>query len=98
VTTDETIRSAIRERRLLQFGYKDATRIVEPHDYGRLGGRLRLFVYQVGGRSRSPLPGLRMIDVEGIRNVVRLDGSFPGSRARPDQAHKHWDEIFARVE
>jgi hypothetical protein len=97
INQDEVIRAAILGRRLVQFDYKGVTKVAEPHDYGVLGGRVRLLVYQTRGQSHSAVPGWRMIDVDAIRNLVMLDETFAGSRARPGEAHKHWDALFLRV-
>ncbi len=56
--------TAIEEKRLLQFRYKNRERIVEPHDYGIHKGLIMLFGYRWaapvakscptgGGRSRT---------------------------------------------
>src|SRR5579884_285452 len=65
---DTLIRKAIRNRRLIQFQYKNHERIAEPHDYGVQNGIVRLFCYQVGGRSTGRLPGWRMINVSKMQN------------------------------
>ncbi|MCU1259218.1 MAG: hypothetical protein JWO80_2103 [Bryobacterales bacterium] len=45
------------DRRLLRFRYLNRDRIVEPHDYGIIGGSIDLFTFQVGGSSSRTLPG-----------------------------------------
>jgi hypothetical protein len=39
--------TAIEQKRLLRFRYKNRERIVEPHDYGIHKGLIKLFGYQV---------------------------------------------------
>jgi hypothetical protein len=43
--------TAIEQKRLLRFRYKNRERIVEPHDYGIHEGLIKLFGYQVAGSS-----------------------------------------------
>jgi len=62
--TDRLIRTAIAELRLIRFQLAGLLRIAEPHDYGIMNGTLRLFVFQVGGKSRSGrLPDWRLVTV-----------------------------------
>jgi hypothetical protein len=60
---DQLLREAIGYKRLLRFGYKGNERMVEPHDYGIQNGIVRLLCWQMGGKSRSRVPGWRLIDV-----------------------------------
>src|SRR5258707_5622762 len=92
------ILTAIHEKRLLSFSYHDQPRIVEPHDYGIQKGVVRLFTYQIAGKSSSPLPNWRLFDVPGISAPELLDQTFAGSRAAPLQKHQKWDVLFARVD
>ncbi|MGA2389976.1 MAG: hypothetical protein ABSF97_13495 [Candidatus Sulfotelmatobacter sp.] len=55
-------------------------RIVEPHDYGVQNGIVRLFCWQVGGRSGGRVPGWRMIDVAGMQNCELLEAFCRKSR------------------
>ncbi len=95
---DSVLRSAIANKQLLRFRYKGNERIVEPHDYGIQNGLIRLLCLQVGGRSSSPIPGWRLVDVDGIEDFEILDRHFRGSREVPSGKHHRWDEIFVRVE
>jgi hypothetical protein len=97
-TPDDRLRFAIQHRRLIQFIYHRAQRIAEPHDYGVSGDRIRLLAFQVRGRSRGPLPGWRMFDVDRMEELVVLDETFRGSRGGRGQSHKQWDVLFCRVE
>jgi hypothetical protein len=93
---DQMLRSAIENKRLIRFRYKGSERIVEPHDYGVQNGIVRLFCWQVGGRSNNRIPGWRMIDVEGMQDCEVLDKRFAGNREVQGKHHR-WDEIFIRV-
>src|SRR5437773_10281378 len=98
VDLDRLLRDAIRTKHLLRFRYKNQERIVEPHDYGTQNGTARLFCHQVGGRSSSSLPGLRLVDVHKIQECEMLERRFAGNRETPSGKHHNWDEIFIRVE
>src|SRR5579872_3623092 len=67
--TDELLRSAIRQKRLIQRIYKEKRRIVEPHDYGIHRGVVKLLGFQVGGASSNPLPNWRWMEVNFISGV-----------------------------
>ncbi len=93
---DQMLRSAIKSKNLIQFVYKNNKRIVEPHDYGVQNGIVRLFCWQVGGKSSSHIPGWRMIDVEGMQDCEVFDKHFAGNREVQGKHHR-WDEVFIRV-
>ena len=94
----EVILKAINGIRLLRFVFGGKERIVEPHDYGIHKGLIRLFSYQVGGKSTTgPLPAWRLMEVAKMSEVEMLDETFPGSRGDSSQQHRQWDFIFARV-
>ena len=94
----EVILKAINEIRLLRFVFGGKERIVEPHDYGIHKGLIRLFSYQVGGKSTTgPLPAWRLMEVAKMSEVEMLDQTFPGSRGESSQQHRQWDQLFARV-
>ena len=93
------ILSAIHERRLLRFLYKDKLRVAEPHDYGIQKEVVNLFTYQIAGESSSSrLPDWRKFAVLSMSSVELLDETFPGSRSVPSQKHQEWDVLFARVD
>jgi hypothetical protein len=94
---DRTVREAIQKRRLIRFHYKGQERIAEPHDYGVQKGTVRLFCYQVAGRSSGKLPGWRMVNVSEMRDCKMLDKTFAGNREAPTGVHHYWNEVFARV-
>ncbi len=97
-TADARLRFAIHHRRLIRFTYQGAQRIAEPHDYGVSRDRIRLLAFQLRGQSKGPLPDWRMFDVARMDQLVVLEETFRGSRARPGQSHKPWDLLFCRVE
>lgn len=94
---DQLLRKAIGMRRMIRFQYKDLERIAEPHDYGIQNGIVRLFCYQVAGRSGARLPGWRMINVSEMRDCEMVEKQFAGNRETSTGTHHHWDQIFARV-
>jgi predicted DNA-binding transcriptional regulator YafY len=94
----ELILTAIHNKKLLRFLYKDELRIVEPQDYGIQKGVVNLFTYQIGGKSSSgSLPDWRKFVVQKISRLELLEQSFNGSRLVPTQKHQDWDVLFARV-
>lgn len=96
--TDELIREAIRQKRLLQIEYKGRTRIVEPHDYGICKGSVKLLAYQVGGSSSARIPNWRWIEADQISAIELLSKKFPGGRLAPTGQHHQWEALYARVE
>src|SRR3954462_9179347 len=96
-SVDELIRTAIDQKRLVQYRYKNKLRIVEPHDYGIHKGIVKLFGYQIGGLSSAPLPNWRWAEVEAISDLNVLDRRFAGGRGAESSKHHRWDKVFARV-
>jgi hypothetical protein len=94
---DHLLRTAIEQKRLIRFKYKDKARIVEPHDYGVHKGSVKLFGYQVGGLSDEPLPNWRWALVNSISDLELLNRTFPGRRPTACGKHHRWDQIFIRV-
>ena len=94
---DQLLRTAIEQKRLIQFTYKNNPRIVEPHDYGVHKGQIKLFGYQVGGRSSEPLPNWRWSLVTSIADLRLLNQTFPGRRPTTSGKHHQWDQIFVRA-
>ena len=95
---DTLLRTAIEQKRLVQFVYKSKLRILEPHDYGIHKGHIKLFGFQVRGFSSESLPNWRWVLVNSISNLCLLNETFPGRRPTPSGKHHDWDEIFIRVE
>ena len=94
---DALLRTAIGQARMLRLRYLNRDRIVEPHDYGRQNGVIKLLTYQVGGSSSGPLPNWRWMETAAISDVRVLDQTFPGGRPTPTGKHHKWDELFIRV-
>jgi hypothetical protein len=94
---DRLLRKAIKTRHLIRFLYKNQERVAEPHDYGIQNGIVRLFTYQVGGRSSGRLPGWRLINVSEIHDCEILKKEFAGHRETPTGTHHHWNQVFMRV-
>lgn len=94
---DRTIRSAVAERRVLQFMYDSYARVAEPHDYGIHKGARKVLCYQVGGNSGSgKVPDWRTFLVDKISRASIGTATFAGSRPVPGK-HIDWDELFASV-
>jgi hypothetical protein len=98
LSIDSLIRFAIAHKRLIKVGYKGASRIGEPHDYGAVNRIDRLFIYQLRGRpsARRDTPW-RLLDVPKIESLEVLDETFPGSRGSSHGSHHRWDVVYARV-
>lgn len=98
-STDERIRLAIANRRLVELRYGSAARVAEPHDYGVHKGRTRLLVFQLRGPTRpgQTATGWRLLDVEKIESLAVLDETFDGSRGAAHRDHHQWDIVYARV-
>lgn len=95
---DRLLREAIQTRHLIRFRYKNQERIAEPYDYGVQNGMVRLFCYQIAGRSSGRIPGWRMINVSEAEHWEILKDEFAGNRETPTGLHHHWNEVFLRVE
>jgi hypothetical protein len=98
---DEQLRFAIAYKRLIQVTYDAHVRVLEPHDFGIQKKATRLLAYQVRGGSAHANKGGRgwkLLKLSKIESCVVLDETFHGSRARSNQEHLVWDEVFARVD
>jgi hypothetical protein len=95
--SDQRIRRAIAEKRLLELRYKRAVRLAEPHDYGVIDGTARLLVFQLHGPdSGSGAVGWRLLDVIKIESCAVTMQTFAGSR-KQSQRHYRWETLYARV-
>jgi hypothetical protein len=95
---DRLIRTAIAQRRVIRFQLGGLLRVAEPHDYGIMNGTLRLFVYQVGGESRSGrLPDWRWVTLSEASSFELLERTFSRRRPAASGKHQHWDKLFASV-
>ena len=87
--TDELLRTALRERRVVRFRYRGLTRWVQPHALGRLrNGRNALLGWQASGDSRStPPPGWRTFLLAQIDDLRVTDDQFaPRSDCDPEKS------------
>lgn len=89
-TTDEMIRWAITEKKLLEFDYDGYHRIVEPHIYGRKNEKNGILAYQTRGQSSRGELGWKRMYMNKIANMRVLDETFPGIRPVPNK-HSTWD-------
>jgi hypothetical protein len=98
---DRQLRFAIAHKRLIQFTYKGAQRLAEPHDYGVKNGVVKLLVYQrlasEIGTLRHGAKGWRLLEVSKIVECSVLNQDFKGSRGAQHQRHQTWDVLYARV-
>ena len=100
---DLVICEAVRELRLVEFGYEDRDghfhhRIVEPYVHGRTSrGEDALRGYQVGGTSESRVPGWRLFIRERMTGLRKTTTSFQGTA--PGYAHgdRTLSPIYCRV-
>jgi len=76
------IDTAIQNKNLLQFTYKNLTRIVEPHTLGvNLKDNEVLSAYQVDGESDSiQIPGWGLFTISKVSNLKILDETFDEPR------------------
>ena len=93
---DHQLKSAIAQKRLIQFTYSSVSRLAEPHDYGIQHDVVRLLVYQLHSTPFSK--GWRLLDVAKMEHLVVLPQTFDGSRGAAHRHHNEWDRVFARVE
>lgn len=96
VLIDHQLRTAIAQKRLIDFTYQGMRRIAEPHDYGIQHGGVHLLVYQVW--SVPFQRGWRMLDVSQIEQLNLLEREFSGTRRKEHTHHYDWDTVLARVE
>jgi hypothetical protein len=95
---EQALCEAIRDRRIISFTLEGHHRIAEPHDYGLIDDRRRLFFFQLGGGSRSGRPsGWRWAELAKIADLKLLDDRFAGPRPIPSGRHQRWDRIIASV-
>jgi hypothetical protein len=96
---DPLIRTAIRERRLVELEVNGLRRVAEPHTYGERNGTKQLLLYQVAGASKSGhLPDWRWAKVQDISDFHVLDTTFSARPTPSGSRHVRWDEVFERVE
>lgn len=91
---------AIRQRRLLMFGYRGTVRVVEPHLYGlTTAGHEGLSAWMRPGWSRAdPGGGWRMYRVDAVERLQLLPEQFDGARPDFNPDDPHFTETFCRLE
>ncbi len=96
---ENTIITAIKEKKILSFIYSGHARIVEPHVYGINEGSQQLLGYQTRGSSSSgAVPEWRRFKISAMQNLQILNEFFPGRRDFPSGKHSHWDQQILVVE
>jgi predicted DNA-binding transcriptional regulator YafY len=82
----DTICKAIKNKNLLEFSYKNMTRIVEPHTLGiNLKDNTVLSAYQIDGESESiDIPDWGLFSISKINNLKILDDTFDQPRFLED--------------
>ncbi len=96
---DGLIRTAIAERKLLEFSYQGHQRIAEPQVYGIKNEKYQLLGYQVRGGSNRPweIPNWRRFDLDKMSAARILGEHFLGPRDDPVLAEATFDTVLARV-
>lgn len=68
---------AISQHKIIKFNYHHEERIVEPHHYGYLNGKLQLHAYQIDGGSESGgIPEWRNFEIDQIEHLAQQNESF----------------------
>lgn len=95
----DTIRDAIRNKRIIEFDYDGHHRIAEPHVHGISNGTYELHTYQIGGGSKSGgIPDWRRMKVDDIKNLRVTDQRFKGRRPIYSGKHSPFDQTFDIVD
>ncbi|CAM2180995.1 WYL domain-containing protein [Burkholderia orbicola] len=93
------ILEAIKNKRMIEFIYRNLVRVGEPHVYGVTNGVKQVLVYQTGGRSSNGgLPDWRRFDLAQMSRIGTLAQTFPGRRYIPSGKHSSWDLRIAIVD
>jgi len=74
----KVICSAIQSRQMIQFNYKDSTRVAEPYCYGQSkAGNEVLGAFQIKGQSKSGHPvGWKLFRASKMENIIITDEYF----------------------
>ncbi len=92
-----TIRSAITDRKIIEFTYHGYPRIAEPHVYGVHKGKRQILVYQIGGLTSSGrIPDWRRVNLDEISGLKVTGEKFDGPRDKPSE-YSDWDTIITVV-
>jgi hypothetical protein len=96
----DDLMSAIENREPVLVHYNGEVRPIEPHLLGRTTrGNLAVRVWQLAGGSRSqhPVPGWRMMRLDRITHLERIDAIARVPRPEYNPDDQHMAEILARV-
>lgn len=92
---NDLIRKAIGERRLISFVYKQATRLVEPHAFGRQRNGTDAFCgWQVAGGSDE---AFRLFRLDEITAISLLDEEFADARSGYSRGDRRFVLIYAEL-
>ena len=96
---NEVIKSAIENKKVIEFYYKDNLRIVEPFVYGiSRTGKESLRAFQVAGTSAdSNSVSWKLFTIEKLSNLIVKEESFVGDRELYNPDDSVITTIFARV-
>lgn len=95
----DTICSAIRNNKILEFYYDGYYRVVEPFTFG-ISARDNeiLSAFQVGGESRSGnRPTWRLFDLEKIEDIQISNEHFDGNREGYRRGDSRMDRIYCEI-
>lgn len=96
---DSLLKTAISEKKIIEFNYHGYRRIVEPHVYGIKDGKYQIQVYQIAGGSESGgIPEWRRMDLDEVSGMRLSEERFKGPRPYPSGKHSEFDDIIAVVE
>lgn len=88
--SEELLRLAIRDRRVIEFRYHGEHRVVEPYRLGLDGERLRL----MGWQARK---GWRSFHADGMEELELTDRTFLQPREGYTRGDDRLDRILAEV-
>lgn len=96
---NQTIVSAIQEKKCLSFMYNGHHRVVEPHCYGiTTSGDEVLRCYQIrGGSSSGIVPDWKMMTIDKISVLTLTQDEFLGPRNEYKKGDKYMTRIFCEL-
>ena len=96
---NQNICEAIKNKKIIEFYFKNGTRIAEPYCYGlSKKGKEVLRAYQVGGYSESNNPqGWRLFDLDYIQNLTITDQEFTNNRHEYNPNDSAMSQIFCNI-
>ena len=92
---NDTVCTAINNKRLLRIWYDPGERLIEPHTHGDSNDDNSLLrAYQVSGASKSGEPtDWKMFRLDRADSIVLTDETFPG----PRPGYRRGDSAMARI-